>query len=240
MEAVFGAFHKGLVSLNLFIHCKVKEGDEYKQRLEEDRQFFRTVEEVYGKAIADNKDTFWGPLLMIMQTSFLTSDQIPQYEQFSEAAKNSFYGRKVKDEILPVGGVGSTLLDFTLHKEDGTPVKFDDLIKGKKYLYIDFWASWCAPCRKEIPNVKANYEKYKDKGFEVVGISIDTNKAAWQKACEKEQLQWPSFLDKDVANLFKVRAVPTIYIVDANGKIVAMNDEIRGEKLGEKLAELFK
>ena len=177
---------------------------------------------------------------MIMQTSFLTADQIPQYEQFSEAAKNSFYGRKVKDEILPVGGVGSTLLDFTLHKEDGTPVKFNDLIKGKKYLYIDFWASWCAPCRKEIPNVKANYEKYKDKGFEVVGISIDTNKAAWQKACEKEQLQWPSFLDKDVANLFKVRAVPTIYIVDANGKIVAMNDEIRGEKLGEKLAELFK
>ena len=90
---------------------KVKEGDEYKQMLEEDRQFFRTVEEVYGKAIADNKDTFWGPLLMIMQTSFLTADQIPQYEQFSEAAKNSFYGRKVKDEILPVGGVGSTLLD---------------------------------------------------------------------------------------------------------------------------------
>ena len=239
-ERKWRPLHEKMSKMSKEEQDKVKEGDEYKQMLEEDRQFFRTVEEVYGKAITDNKDTFWGPLLMIMQTSFLTSDQIPQYEQFSEAAKNSFYGRKVKDEILPVGGVGSTLLDFTLHKEDGTPVKFDDLIKGKKYLYIDFWASWCAPCRKEIPNVKANYEKYKDKGFEVVGISIDTNKAAWQKACEKEQLQWPSFLDRDVANLFKVRAVPTIYIVDANGKIIAMNDEIRGEKLGEKLAELFK
>lgn len=239
-ERKWRPMHEKMSKMSKEEQAKFKEGDEYKQMLQEDRQFFRTVEEVYGKAIADNKDTFWGPLLMIMQTSYLTADQIPQYEQLSEAAKNSFYGRKVKDEILPVGGVGSTLLDFTLHKEDGTPVKFDDLIKGKKYLYIDFWASWCAPCRKEIPNVKANYEKYKDKGFEVVGISIDTNKAAWQKACEKEQLQWPSFLDRDVANLFKVRAVPTIYIVDANGKIIAMNDEIRGEKLGEKLAELFK
>ena len=122
----------------------------------------------------------------------------------------------------------------------GKSYTLEQLLKGKKYLLIDFWASWCAPCRKEIPNVKKNYEQYKNRGFEVVSISIDQNVAAWKKAVQQEQLKWPNFLSPAVANQFKVRAVPTMYLIDANGVVLGINEDVRGEALGKKLAELFK
>ena len=124
--------------------------------------------------------------------------------------------------------------------EAGKSYTLEQLLKGKKYLLIDFWASWCAPCRKEIPNVKKNYEQYKNRGFEVVSISIDQNAAAWKKAVQQEQLKWPNFLSPAVANQFKVRAVPTMYLIDANGVVLGINEDVRGEALGKKLAELFK
>ena len=88
--------------------------------------------------------------------------------------------------------------------------------------------------------MKKQYELYKDKGLEVISISIDRNAAQWKKALEEEQLKWPNFLSNEVADLFKVKAVPTMYLVDSKGMILAENDDARGEKLAAKLAELFK
>ena len=121
-----------------------------------------------------------------------------------------------------------------------TSVLLRKIGKGRtKYILIDFWASWCAPCRKEIPNIKKQYAKYADKGFEVISISIDKKKADWEKALKEEQLKWPNFLDETgVAQLYKVRAVPTMYLIDAEGRMVGEN--MRGEALAAKLAELFK
>ena len=113
------------------------------------------------------------------------------------------------------------------------------LADGKKYVLLDFWASWCGPCRKEIPNVKKAYEQFKDKGFEVVSISIDKKEDEWRKAVKEENLVWPNFRSEEVANLFKVKAVPTVYLLDSEGKIVASNNECRGEALAAKLAELL-
>ncbi len=91
-----------------------------------------------------------------------------------------------------------------------------------------------------LPNVKKAYAEFKDKGFEVVSISIDQKEEDWRKALKEEQLQWPNFRDNAVADQFKVKAVPTVYLCDANGNIVAANEECRGEALAAKLKELLK
>ena len=88
--------------------------------------------------------------------------------------------------------------------------------------------------------MKRQYELYKDKGFEVISISIDRNAAAWKKAVKEEQLQWPNFLSTEVADQFKVKAVPTMLLVDGNGILVAENADARGENLAKKLAEIMK
>ena len=129
---------------------------------------------------------------------------------------------------------------FTVQDDNGNDVTLAQLLEGKKYVLIDFWASWCGPCRKEIPNVKAQYAKYKDRGFDVVSISIDKDEAAWKKAVKEEQLEWPNFRSQEVADLYKVNAVPTMYLIDAEGKIVADGNNARGEGLATKLEELFK
>jgi len=217
----------------------ILESAEYKTMSEEDNEFFNTVQTTYAKIFEDNKDSFWGPMMLLNLTSYLSPDMKKYYEAFSDEAKNSYFGKKVHEELWPKGGKGNKIPDFTLTDETGKSYTFADLIKGKKYLLIDFWASWCAPCRREIPNVKANYETYKDKGFEVVSISIDQKTDAWKKAVEQEQMQWPNFLDQKMAEIFKVKAVPTMYLVDETGVIVAENEEVRGDNLGNLLKTLF-
>ena len=108
-------------------------------------------------------------------------------------------------------------------------------------MLVDFWASWCGPCRREIPNVKRQYELYKDKGFEVISISIDKNETAWKKAVEEEKLLWPNFIDKtNVAKTYSVRSVPSMFLIDtATMDIIASGEAARGENLAKKLAELF-
>lgn len=219
--------------------AQLKKSEEYKAKEKADHDFFKTIDEKYTRLFITNKDSFWGPLMMIELMSYLTPDQRGIYEQFSDAAKNSYYGKKVKNELYPVGNIGQAVPNFTVKDEQGKTHTLKSLLQGKKYLVLDFWASWCAPCRREIPNVKNQYALYKEKGLEVVSISIDKNAAAWKKAVKEENLLWPNFLSPEVANEYKVRAVPTMYLLDAEGKVVAENDEARGEKLAAKLKELF-
>ena len=175
---------------------------------------------------------------MISLTSYLDKGQQAWYDELSDAAKASYYGQKVKEELYPAGKVGSAVTEFTVKDNDGKEVTLASLREGKKYVLIDFWASWCNPCRKEIPNLKNLYKLYGDKGFQIVSISIDKKKAEWEKALEEEQLPWPNFLDETgVADLYKVRFVPTMYLIDAQGTLVGEN--LRGQALADKLKELF-
>lgn len=219
---------------------RLRNSDEYKNMAADEKTFFDTVEKKYTNLIFSNKDSYWGPLLMLNLFSYLTPEQRPMYEQFTTEAKNSYYGKKVYQELYPAGQTGQKVASFTVKDEAGKTYTLESLLQGKKYMVLDFWASWCGPCRKEIPNIKKQYALYKDKGLQVVSISIDKNAAAWKKAVKDEQLQWPNFLSPAVADEFHVKAIPCMYLIDGEGKIVAENEDARGEKLAAKLAELFK
>lgn len=115
-------------------------------------------------------------------------------------------------------------------------------LKGKVVL-IDFWASWCAPCRKELPNVKRCYQKYKSKGFEVLGVSLDKDRSAWIEAISKEGLTWLQvsdlkFWNCEAAQTYAVQSIPFTVLVDKEGKIIAT--DLRGDDLDKKLAEVLK
>lgn len=139
--------------------------------------------------------------------------------------------------------VGEVLPDFSLNDQNGKAVKLSDY-RGK-YVLVDFWASWCVPCRKENPSIKAAYNKYKSKGFMPLGVSLELkgDREKWLAAIEKDGLTWPQVVDYDgfdsgVAKQFKLRAIPQNYLVGPDGKIIATT--LRGEDLELKLAELFK
>ncbi len=212
----------------------LKTTEEYKAQAAAEKDFFAKVEEVTMGLINDNKDTFWGPLMMIANLSYFTPDQVSTYESFSEDAKNSIYGKQVYDELFPAGKIGEKVKDFKVGDSS-----FADLCKGKKVVILDFWASWCRPCRAEIPNLKAIYNKHKDNGFDIVSISIDDDESAWQKALEKEQLPWNNYRDADdaIAKLYKVSSVPTMYVVD--GDMTLLGDNLRGEELSKAIDEMM-
>ena len=223
------------------LEAKIMETEEYKAFDQDEKDFFNKVKETYAGIVNENKDSYWGPMMAMYLWTFFTSDDKPMYESFSPEAQQSWYGKKMIDEIMPAGDTGESAKEFTVKGDDGKELKLADLAKGKKVLLVDFWASWCVPCRKEIPNVKKQYELYKDKGFEVVSISIDQNEAAWRKALEKEQLPWPNFLDRmGAADLYKVRSIPAMFLLNAEDlTVIESGENARGEALAQKLAEIF-
>lgn len=216
----------------------LRQSEDGKARAAANKAFFGTVDSLYRQVVMTNKDSFWGPLMMISFTSYLSEDMKPWYEAFSPAAQQSYYGQKVKEELYLAGKEGTVVPDFKVKDKTGKEVSLSELRQGKKYVLIDFWASWCNPCRKEIPNLKKLYAQYSGKGFEIVSISIDQKKADWEKALKEEGLTWPNFLDETgVAALYKVKFVPTMYLITADGVMVGEN--LRGEALATKLKELF-
>lgn len=136
--------------------------------------------------------------------------------------------------------IGEMAPDIDLPQPDGTTLKLSSL-RGKVVL-IDFWASWCGPCRAEFPNVKKVYEEYKSKGFEIYGVSLDKNKADWENAITNLGLNWKHVSDLKYwgcapAKVYKVSGIPATFLIDKHGKVIAKN--LRGEALAEKLKELF-
>ena len=136
---------------------------------------------------------------------------------------------------------GKEAMDFTQNKSDGSPLKLTDL-RGKVVL-LDFWASWCGPCRQENPNVVRLYEKYKDAGFTVMSVSLDNNKDKWLQAIEKDKLAWPNHVSdlkgwqNEVAKLYKVSGIPFTVLIDKEGKII--NKNLRGADLENTLKAIF-
>ena len=144
---------------------------------------------------------------------------------------------------LKTVAIGQTAPDFTMNDQNGNPVKLSDIYSKNEYTLIDFWASWCGPCRRENPNVVENYQSYKVKGLGVLGVSLDTDKGKWVKAIADDQLTWTHVSDlkgwkNQAAALYSVNSIPANLLVDKTGKIIGRN--LREEKLGETMAGLMK
>ncbi|OCX53578.1 hypothetical protein BEL04_04600 [Mucilaginibacter sp. PPCGB 2223] len=159
-----------------------------------------------------------------------------KYEQklvaYADVVKDKFAGNKdvqnfVKEmEAVKPLSVGHAAPEFTLLDFDGKPVKLSDY-KGK-YLMVDFWASWCMPCRQENPNVVKQYARFKDKGLNILGVSLDNNKKDWAKAVAADKITWRQAgdlkrFDGATEKLYKIEAIPSNFIIDPNGIIVAKN-----------------
>lgn len=136
--------------------------------------------------------------------------------------------------------VGQPFIDFTLQTKDGEDVTLSEKIAQNKLTLVDFWASWCGPCRHENPVVKAAYEKYHELGFEVVGVSVDQDEAAWLKAVEEDELPWMQVRDSEdkVSEDYMIYYIPSNFLFDQNGTMIAKG--LRGEDLEAKLAEILK
>jgi thiol-disulfide isomerase/thioredoxin len=166
------------------------------------------------------------------------------FNNLSISLKNHSIGKELAYKIfegVQIAAINSKAITFSQADTSGRMISLSSF-KGK-YLLIDFWASWCGPCRAESPNIKIAYDRYQSKGFEVLGVSLDNDKNAWIKAINKDGLKWTNVSDlqgwkNSVAKKYIVEAVPANYLLDREGKIIAKN--LRGEALLNKLTELFR
>lgn len=149
---------------------------------------------------------------------------------------------KVRVAVMKTVAIGQKAPDFTMNDVDDKPIALSSKIGTSKLLLIDFWASWCGPCRQENPNVVRVYKEYNKKGFDIYGISLDKKKENWLKAIEKDQLTWThvsdlQFWNNAAAKLYAVNSIPSNFLLDQTGTIIGRN--LRGDALANKVKEVL-
>ena len=181
-------------------------------------------------------------ILSVYSTTWGKKKTTELFNQFSKENKNSEFGQLIAKYIKlnKEPKMGDLYADFEMEDLNGKLKKLSD-IKGKAIL-LEFWASWCGPCRVENPNLVKTYENFNPKGFEIFAVSLDTDKNNWIKAIEKDRLNWNHVNDfkgdgNEATLIYGVNGIPDNFLIDNNGKIIGRN--LRGEELNLKLKELL-
>ena len=220
-----------------------------------DQAKIQAVQEAYAKLMTDaqaketelikaNPDSYVSTFVIVSGMGQMEYEQLKErYNLLGEKAKASAQGKAIAAQIakLESTAIGQIAPNFTITTPEGESISLYD-IKGKVKL-IDFWASWCGPCRGENPHVVEIYKEYHPKGLEIFGVSLDNNKEAWVKAIADDGLVWKHGSDlkgwqSAPAQLYSVSGIPHTVLLDENNKIIAKN--LRGDELKQKIAELLK
>ena len=178
----------------------------------------------YNNSTAENE-----ALLQQIPANFQNDETIVKIKELTDKQKKT--------------AVGTKFVDFEMQTPDGKSVKLSDYVGKGKVVLVDFWASWCGPCRREMPNLVEAYAKFKGKNFEIVGVSLDQDGAAWKEAINKLNMTWPQMSDlkfwqSEGAQLYAVNSIPHTVLIDGDGTIIARG--LHGEELQTKIAEAVK
>ena len=220
-----------------------------------DQAKIQAIQEAYAKLMTDaqaketelikaNPDSYVSTFVIVSGMGQMEYEQLKErYNLLGEKAKASAQGKAIAAQIakLESTAIGQIAPNFTITTPEGESISLYD-IKGKVKL-IDFWASWCGPCRGENPHVVEIYKEYHPKGLFIFGVSLDNNKEAWVKAIADDGLVWKHGSDlkgwqSAPAQLYSVSGIPHTVLLDENNKIIAKN--LRGDELKQKIAELLK
>lgn len=205
-----------------------------------------------GTALMEEQDSFRDEYIKAHPESFVTHyilDGVKQdypIDQLKDLmagfTTESIYRDHLNDYVAKQERleIGQPFIDFTLKTNEGEDVTLSEKVAQNKLTLVDFWASWCGPCRHENPVVKAAYEQFHELGFDVIGVSVDQDEAAWLQAVEEDELPWTQVRDSEnkVSEDYMIYYIPSNFLFDQNGTMVAKG--LRGEDLVAKLAELLK
>ncbi|MFR9165310.1 MAG: redoxin domain-containing protein [Dysgonomonas sp.] len=208
-------------------------------------ELMKTLKASSFNYIQENIKNEIGEFLLIDGIQLLDKDQIKSlYGETRDSFKKSKIGQQMQMMLdSRTFSAGEPYLDITLENPEGKDISLSDYVGKSEVVLLDFWASWCGPCRKEIPFLIEAYDRYEDKGFEIVGISLDSDKGAWVQTIRRLGMTWPQMSDlggwqSEAAQLYNVKTIPFTLLLDKSGKVIEAN--LRGERLLSKLEELFK
>jgi peroxiredoxin len=208
-------------------------------------EFAKSYRILAKKTILDNMDNPMG--VHVFEASLSSLENADLDSILAEASPKFLSNEIVKMvasqlELSRKVAEGAKCPDLTMSSPEGTSISLSQYIGKENFVLIDFWASWCAPCMRELPNVLDCYKTYHVKGFEVVGVSLDEDAAAWKAAINKNKIPWPQMSDlagwkSEAVSLFSFSGIPHTVLVNPEGIIVAKN--LRGDELKNKLKEIY-